>query len=224
MFRILESSRYSQWQLFREQHEWLGAVKVKLGLSSEAKDLNSRIPTNSYQFLDMFKARMAYTLLLHRTFNHAIDLKDRTHLPWGPIYTLSIVELKALHEYLDKILRTGKIRLSKSLAGTPILFVPKADRKGLCPCIVNKGLNKITVLNRYPLPLMNQLRDHVQGTKLYTKIDLINGYNLIRIRTGDEWKTSFRTGYGHYEYLVILFRIANGPISFQNMINEIFKT
>jgi hypothetical protein len=70
---------------------------------------------------------------------------------------------------------------------------------------------------------MNKLRDHVQGAKLFTKIDLKAGYNLIRIRAGDEWKTAFRTRYGHYEYLVMPFGMANAPASFQNMINEIFK-
>jgi hypothetical protein len=146
---------------------------------------------------------MADALLPHRTFDHAIDLKDGTDPPWGPIYALSTVELKALHEYLDEMLRTGKIRPSKSLAGAPILFIPKAHGKGLRLCIDYRGLNKITVLNRYPLPLMNELRDRVQGAKLFTKIDLKAGYNLIRIRTGDEWKTAFRTRYGHYEYLVM---------------------
>jgi hypothetical protein len=166
---------------------------------------------------------MADALPPHHTFDHAIDLKDGTDPPWGPIYALSIVELKALHEYLDEMLRMGKIWPSKSLAGAPILFVPKAHGKGLCLCVDYRGLNKITILNRYLLPLMNELRDRVQGAKLFTKIDLKAGYNLIRICTGDEWKTAFRTRYGYYEYLVMPFGIANAPASFQNMINEIFK-
>ena len=213
----------AKWQLFREQHERLGAVKVKLGLNSEAKELNSRIPAEYHEFLDVFGERMADALPPHRTFDHAIDLKDRTDPPWGPIYALSAVELNALREYLDEMLRTGKIRPSKSPAGAPILFVPKPHGKGLRLCVDYRGLNKITVLNRYPLPLMNELRDRVQGAKLFTKIDLKAGYNLIRIRAGDEWKTAFRTRYGHYEYLVMPFGMANAPASFQNMINDIFK-
>jgi hypothetical protein len=70
---------------------------------------------------------------------------------------------------------------------------------------------------------MNELRDCVQGTKLFINIDLNAAYNLIRICTGDEWKTAFRTRYGYYEYLVMPFGMANAPVSFQNMINEIFK-
>jgi hypothetical protein len=127
------------------------------------------------------------------TFDHAISLNNGTNPPWGLIYALSVVELKALDEHLDKMLRTGKIRPSKSLAGAPILFIPKPHGHGLHLCVDYQRLNKITVFNRYPLPDMNELRDCVQGAKVFTKIDLIAGYNLIRIRAGDEWKTAFRT-------------------------------
>jgi hypothetical protein len=74
---------------------------------------------------------------------------------------------------------TGKIWAIKSLAGTPILFFPKAPGKDLCLGVDYWGLNKIAVVNRYPLPLMNELRDPVQLAKLVTKIDLKAGYNLL---------------------------------------------
>ena len=70
---------------------------------------------------------------------------------------------------------------------------------------------------------MNELRDRVQGATMFTKIDLKSGYNLIRIKEGDEWKTAFRTRYGHFEYLVMLFGLTNAPASFQNMMQEIFR-
>jgi hypothetical protein len=92
---------------------------------------------------------MADALPTHHTFDHAIDLKDGTDPPWGPIYALSIVELKAGDEYLDGLLRTGKIWQSKSTPGAPIVFVPNAHGKGLHLCIDYRRLNKITVLNRY---------------------------------------------------------------------------
>jgi hypothetical protein len=74
------------WQLFREQYNQLGAVKVNLGLSSEAKDLNSRIPTEYCQFLDGLGESIADALMIYRIFDHAIDLKDGTDPPWSPIY------------------------------------------------------------------------------------------------------------------------------------------
>jgi hypothetical protein len=129
---------------------------------------------------------MADALPPDHSFDYAIDLNNGIDPPCGSIYALSAVELKALHEYLDKMLRTSKIQLGKLLQGAPIHFVPNAHGKGLHICVDYRGLNKITVVNRYLLPRMNELRDHVQGARLFTKIDLRAGYNLIRIRTGDE--------------------------------------
>ena len=81
---------------------------------------------------------------------------------------------------------TGKIKPSKSLAGAPILFVLKSQGRGLRLYIDYRGLNKIIVKNRYPLLLIDKLRDRIYRLKIFTKLDLKLGYNLIRIKEGDE--------------------------------------
>ena len=86
-----------------------------------------------------------------------------------------------------------------------------------------RGLNKVTILNWYPLPLRNELRDRVRGAKIFTKLDLGSGYNLIRIKEGDKCKTAFRTRYSLFEYKVMHFGLANASATFQNVINEIFR-
>jgi hypothetical protein len=96
-------------------------------------------------------------------------------------------------------------------------------RKGLPLCIDSWRLDQITILNRYPLPLMNNIRNYIYSSKLFTKIDLKAEYNLIRIHTGDELTIAFYTRYKPYKYLVIRFRIADALASIQNMINKIFK-
>jgi len=96
--------------------------------------------------------------------------------------------------------KTGKIRCSTSPAGSPILFVPKPNGRGLRLCVDYRALNRITIPNCYPLPLMQELQDRVQGAQWFTKMDLKNGFNLIRIREGDEWKTALRTRCGLYEF------------------------
>jgi hypothetical protein len=148
--------------------------------------LNSRILAEYHLFLDIFRERIADALPPHHTFDYAINRTDGTDPPWVPIYALFTMKLKALREYLDEMLRTGKIWPSKSLARARILFGPKPHGKGLCLCVDYRGLNKIIILNGYLLPLINELRDCIQGTKLFTKIDLKAGYNLIRICAGDE--------------------------------------
>ena len=92
--------------------------------------------------------------------------------PWGPIYALSVKELEVLREHLDTMLKSSKIRPSKSPAGAPILFVPKDHGRGLHLCVDYRGLNKVTILNRYLLPLMNELRNRVRGSRIFTKLDL----------------------------------------------------
>jgi hypothetical protein len=130
--------------------------------------------------------------------------------PFGPIYPLSEKELKTLREYLRKELAAGTIRRSKSPAGAPIIFVPKPD--GSMRLRVDyRGLNKATVKDRTPLPLMSELRERLGRAKIFTKLDLKNGYNLVRIAEGDEWKTAFHTRYGLFEYLIMPFGLCNAP-------------
>jgi hypothetical protein len=121
------------------------------------------------------------------------------------------------------MLETGKIRRSISPAAAPILFVPNAHGRGLRLCVDYRGINKITIANRYALPIMSELQDRVRNSKIFTKIDLKNGYHLIRIIEGDEWKTTFRHRYGLYEFLVMPFGLTNAPASFQDMMNHILK-
>jgi len=70
---------------------------------------------------------------------------------------------------------------------------------------------------------MDEMRDRVYGSKIFTKIDLKAGYNLIRIKEGDEWKTAFRTRYGHFEYLVMPMGLTNAPATFQAFMNDILR-
>ncbi len=86
-----------------------------------------------------------------------------------------------------------------------------------------RGLNKITKKNRYPLPLILGLLDRLRTGKIFTKFDLRGAYNLLRICLGDEWKTAFRTCYGHFEYTVMPFGLTNALAVFQHLMNDIFR-
>ena len=120
------------------------------------------------------------------------------------------------------MLAAGKIKRSSSPAAAPILFMPKSNGT-LRLCIDYRELNKITIKNRYPLPLMSELRDRLGKATVFTKLDLKNGYYLLRMAKGEEWKTAFRCRYGLYEYTVMPFRLCNTPATFQSMINDIFR-
>jgi hypothetical protein len=122
----------------------------------------------------------------HTFYDHAIDLKTGETAAWGPCYALSEKELVVLREWLKKMLENGNIRQSKSPAAALILFVPKAHGRGLQLYFDDCGINKITIANRYPLPIMSELQDPIPGNKIFTQIDLNNGYNLICIKEGNE--------------------------------------
>ena len=81
-------------------------------------------------------------------------------------------------------------------------------------CVDYRGLNKVTIKNRYPLPLVSEMLDRFGHAKVYTKLDLRDAFHRIRIRAGNEWKTAFRTRYGYYEYLVMPFSLANTLVIF----------
>jgi hypothetical protein len=180
------------------------------------------LPEKYSDFKDVFSKENADILPEHRPYDCPIDLKENAQPPFGPIYNLSQPELKALREYIDENLAKGFIRHSKSPAGAPILFVKKKDGS-LRLCVDYRGLNALTIRNRYPLPLISQLLDQLSQAKIFTKIDLRGAYNLVRIKEGDEWKTAFRTRYGHFEYLVMPFGLTNAPAVFQHMMNDIFR-
>jgi len=102
------------------------------------------------------------------------------------------------------------------------LFVKKSDGS-LRLCVDYRGLNEITVKNRYPLPLIQETLARLSKAKWFTKLNLRGAYNLLRIAEGEEWKTAFRTRYGHFEHNVMPFGLTNAPASFQHLINDTFR-
>jgi len=109
-----------------------------------------------------------------------------------------------------------------STAGAPVLFVKKADDTQRL-YIDFRELNEVTIKNQYLLQLIKETIDHLAKTKWYTKLNLRWGYNKIRIVKGAEWKTVFRTHYGLFKYIVMLFGLTNTPVSFQNYINNTMR-
>ena len=126
------------------------------------------VPWQYRDYQSVFNGQYSDELPPHRSFDHAIDMVELKEPPWGPIYALSEKELEVLRIYLDDMLRSAKIRPSICSAHTPILFVPKKEGRGLRLCVDYRCQNKVTILNRYLLPLMNELRDRVCGAKLFS--------------------------------------------------------
>ncbi|GJX06875.1 putative reverse transcriptase domain-containing protein [Tanacetum coccineum] len=125
-------------------------------------------------------------------------------------YRLAPSEMQELSAQLQELSDKGFIRPSSSPWGAPVLFVKKKDGS-FWMCIDYRELNKLTVKNRYPLPRIDDLFDQLQGSSVYSKIDLRSGYHQLRVRDEDIPKTAFRTRYGHYEFQVMPFGLTNAP-------------
>ena len=121
-----------------------------------------------------------------------------------------MVTSKECRKQIQYMLDKGFIRPSDSPYGAPVLFVPKHDGS-LRFCIDYRWLNKKTIKNRYPLPLPEEMFDHLGGAKVFSKIDLKAGYWQMPMRQEDIRKTAFKTRYGLYESLVVPFGVTNAP-------------
>ena len=178
------------------------------------------IPTVS-DFPDMFSEELP-GLPPHREIEFAIDVVPGATPASITPYRMAPLELKELKLQLQELLEKGFIRPSVSPWGAPVLFVKKKDGT-LRLCIDYRQLNKLTVKNKYPLPIIDDLFDQLKGASIFSKIDLRSGYHQLRIKDANVHKTTFRTRYGHYEFLVMPFGLTNAPAAFMDLMNRVFR-
>nr|GEV36527.1 putative reverse transcriptase domain-containing protein [Tanacetum cinerariifolium] len=157
-----------------------------------------------------------------RQVEFRIDLVPGTAPVASAPYRLAPSEMKELAKQLQELSKKGFIHTSSSPWGAPVLFVKKKDGS-FCLCIDYRELNKLTVKNRYPLLRIDDLFDQLQGSSVYSKIDLRTGYHQLRIREEDISITAFRTRYGHYEFRVMPFGLTNTPAVFTDLMNRVCK-
>jgi hypothetical protein len=174
------------------------------------------------RYRDVFPEELPSGLPPSREVDHKIELTPGSVPPSRPIIRLSATELDELKKQLEELVKAGFIQPSKSPFGAPILFVKKKDGT-MRMCVDYRALNNITIKNSYPLPLVDELFDRLQGAKYFSKLDLRSGYHQIRIDAQDVPKTAFRTRYGHFEFLVLPFGLTNAPGTFMHLMHETFR-
>ncbi|ESK81545.1 reverse transcriptase-rnase h-integrase, partial [Moniliophthora roreri MCA 2997] len=181
------------------------------------------VPEYLHEFKAQFEDKEAERFPISRHYDHAIDLKPDFVPKDCKLYSLTVPEQQELDKFLDDNLRKGYIRKSKSPNASPFFFVGKKEKGKLRPTQDYRRLNDGTVKNAYPLPLISDLIDKLRGATIFSKLDLRNGYNNVRIKDGDQWKAAFKTNRGLFEPTVMFFGLMNSPATFQAFMDDILS-
>ncbi|GAA0147438.1 hypothetical protein LIER_07137 [Lithospermum erythrorhizon] len=179
------------------------------------------VPKEVQCVLETFSDVMLQKLPPRREVDHEIEHEPGTKPPAMSSYRMAPPKLEELRRQLKELLDVGFIRPFKAPFGAPVLFQKKHDGS-LRMCIDYRGLNKVTVKNKYPIPLVADLFDRILKARWFTKLDLRSWYWQARIAEGDEPKTTCVMRYGSFEFLVMLFGLTNAPATFYTLMNKIF--
>ena len=192
-------------------------MKGKPDLSPE--EIKAKLPYWLHDLHEGFLPRLAKDLPPRRAWDHKIELIPGKEPPYQKNRPASQQELRVIRKWLDDELDKGFIWQSRSKCAAPLLLAAKPGG-GVRICQDYRGLNNVTIKNRYPLPLIRETLDAICNAKVYTKLDIIAAFNKLRIAEGHEWKTAFICRFGLFESLVMPFGLCNAPASFQNYINH----
>ena len=173
-------------------------------------------------YQDVFPADLPKGLPPERPGDIKINLQTGHKPVFRAPYRLSYQEETEVRARVQELLEAGFIQPSTSPWAAPVLFAKKSDGT-LRFCIDYRALNKQTIGNAYPIPLIDTLLDQLGEAKVFSKIDLRSGYYQVRVAQEDVHKTAFNTRYGHYEFTVMPFGLKNAPATFVQMMNDIFK-
>jgi len=174
-------------------------------------------------FTHLFNKKKFEKLPERHKWDHEINLTDEAPKELNAkAYAMTLKEEEALNQWLDEQLKAGLIVELKSRYAVPCFYIPKKD--GSLQLVQDyRKLNKVTIKDKMPLPLIGKVIDKLKEVRYFNKLDLIWGYNNVRIKEEDKWKVAFLTNKGLFKPQVMYFGLCNSPGTFQRMMNSIFQ-
>jgi hypothetical protein len=189
--------------------------------TKELKEIRQQLPKIYQEYTDIFSKQESNKLPDHKSYNHHIKLTGDQELSYSPLYRITLKELEATQEYILENLNKDFIIPSNTPFASPILIASKPDGE-LRFYMDYQKLNALTKKDRYPLPLIEEVFKRLSKAKIFTKLDIQQGFHRIRMSSESENLTTFRCRYRTYKYKVMPFKLTNGPATFQRLVNDIF--
>lgn len=190
--------------------------------AKKVKDIPQEVQKLLKKYEDIVVDDLPSLLPPMRDISHCIDFIPRANLSNKAAYKMIPQQNEEISKQVKDLLEKGLIKESLSSCAVPVVLAPKKDR-GWRMCTDSKAINKIKIRYRFPIPRIEDLMDCLSGATYFSKMDFKIKYHQIKIRSGDEWKTSLKINEGLYEWMVMPFGLSNAPSTFMRLMNEVLK-